>query len=269
VRTYASFTRNTSEPIKRLAHSRRFSQIVRRIASPLATDTVLDYGCGDAHLFTHFIGHPRLVGYDPIIPILSQASREVADAAFLTTDLRLLLEKYRGRCSLIYCTEVCEHLSDEALQTLFQNIKALSAPAARIVFGVPIETGLSGLLKVAYRMTMDSRRVGQTSLNAVAAALGRRIDRKLSGPGYYAHHTGFSHSRFRQTLELSDFRIQRTRCLPFSFAGTVLNNEVYFICQASDQGEGDQLQRVPPGTVQAEEGFTANENTSRFDQRAD
>jgi hypothetical protein len=93
VRTYASFTRNTSEPIKRLAHGRRFSQIVARIASPLATDTVLDYGCGDAHLFTHFLDHPRLVGYDPSLPILSQASSEVASAAFLTTDLQLILEQ--------------------------------------------------------------------------------------------------------------------------------------------------------------------------------
>ena len=208
---------------------------------------MLDYGCGDAHLFTHFLDHPRLVGYDPSPFILSQASPEVVGAAFLTTDLRQILEEYRGRCSLIYCTEVCEHLTDEARETLFQNIKTLAAPYARIVFGVPIETGLSGLLKVAYRMTMDGRRVGQTLPNAVASALGRKIDRKLTGPEYYAHHTGFNHSRFRHALELSGFRIQRTRCLPFWFAGTVLNNEVYFICRASDQSEDDQIAKNPTG----------------------
>jgi hypothetical protein len=247
VRTYASHTRGTSEPIKRLAHGRRFSQIVGRIASPLATDTVLDYGCGDAHLFTQFLDHPRLVGYDPSLSVLSQASPEVAGAAFLTTDLQLILEKYRGRCSLIYCTEVCEHLPDQALKALFQNIKTLTAPYARVVFGVPIETGLSGLLKIAYRLTMDGRRVGQTLPNAVASALGRKIERRLTGPEYYHHHTGFNHSRFRHALELSGFRIQRTRCLPFWFAGTVLNNEVYFICRAPDQSEDDQIAKNPTG----------------------
>jgi hypothetical protein len=247
VRTYASITRNTSEPIKRLAHGHRFSQIVGRIAAPLPDDTVLDFGCGDAHLFSHFLGHPQLVGYDPSDFVLSQASREVADAAFLTTDLGLILEKYRGRFSLIYCTEVCEHLPDEALETVFRNIKTLAASDARIVFGVPIETGLSGLLKVAYRMAMDSRRVGQTLPNAVAAALGRKIDRKLTGAEYYAHHTGFNHSRFRHALELSGFRIQITRCVPIWFAGTVLNNEVYFICRASDQDEDGRITKNPTG----------------------
>jgi hypothetical protein len=241
VRTYASFTRNTSEPIKRLAHGRRFSQIVRRIASPLPDDTVLDYGCGDAHLFTYFIDHPRLVGYEPNPFILSQASREVADAAFLTTDVQVLLEKYRGRCSLIYCTEVCEHLTDDAQETAFQNIRLLAAPQARIVFGVPVETGLSGLLKLAYRLSMDGRRVGQTVPNAVAAAFGKKIDRMLTGPGYYAHHTGFDHSRFRNALEIGGFRIEKIRCLPIWFAGTALNNEVYFICRASGQSENGMI----------------------------
>src|SRR6185295_10386147 len=115
--------------------------------------------------------------------------REVADAAFLTTDVQVLLEKYRGRCSLIYCTEVCEHLTDEALQTAFQNIRTLAAPQARIVFGVPVETGLSGLLKLAYRMSMDSRRIGQTLPNAVAATFGRKVDRMLAVSVYYAHPT--------------------------------------------------------------------------------
>jgi SAM-dependent methyltransferase len=247
VRTYASFTRNTSEPIKRLAHGRRFSQIVSRIASPLPGDTVLDYGCGDAHLFAHFLDHPRLVGYEPNPFILDQASREVADAAFLTTDVQALLEKYRGGCSLIFCTEVCEHLTDEALETAFNNIKLLAAPQARIVFGVPVETGLSGLLKLAYRMSMDSRRVGQTLPNAVAAAFGQKIDRMLAGPGYYAHHTGFDHSRFRSVLERSGFRIQRTRCLPIWFAGTAINNEVYFICQAPDQSRDAANASNPAG----------------------
>ena len=247
MRTYASFTRSTSEPIKRLAHSRRFSQIVSRIAAPLASDIVLDYGCGDAHLFTHFLDHPRLVGYEPVPSILSQASHEGAAAAFLTTDLRLMLDKDRGQFSLIYCTEVCEHLPDETLQTLFKNIRTLAAPHARIVFGVPIETGLSGLLKLAYRMTMDSRRVGYALPDAVAAAFGRKIDRRQTWPEYYHHHTGFSHSRFRRVLELSGFRIQRTRCLPFWFAGTVLNNEVYYICRVSDQSEDDQTAKNPTG----------------------
>jgi ribosomal protein L11 methylase PrmA len=51
-------------------------QVVDLIARPVEADTVLDYGCGDGHLFSYFIGQlsrTKLVGYDPDPKLLSQA----------------------------------------------------------------------------------------------------------------------------------------------------------------------------------------------------
>jgi len=146
--SYASYTRQTAEPIKAFAHSRRFRQAVRIIGA-LPTDTVLDYGCADAHLFSVLGAVKERVGYDPDPKMIAQVAPELRGKVQTFDNLDGLLGK--RRFSLIVCMEVCEHLTDKALQELLSNISTLAAPHARIVFGVPIETGLSGFLKALYR----------------------------------------------------------------------------------------------------------------------
>src|SRR4030095_7862212 len=96
VMEYADYTRNTTEPLKRIAHGRRYQQVVDLIARPVETDTVLDYGCGDGHLLSYFIGQlsrTNLVGYDPDQKLLSQASSAVSAGAQLTTDIDSLMSQ--------------------------------------------------------------------------------------------------------------------------------------------------------------------------------
>jgi 2-polyprenyl-3-methyl-5-hydroxy-6-metoxy-1,4-benzoquinol methylase len=136
--TYASYTRNTNEPLKRIAHGQRYEQLLQLIAAPLPNDKVLDYGCGDAHLFSHLIGEmaaANLVGYDPNAKLLAQADPAVTAGSCLTTDIDKLKAEHRRSFTLIYCVEVCEHLTDKALDELFDSITQLAAPYARIVFG--------------------------------------------------------------------------------------------------------------------------------------
>ena len=229
---YASYTRNTSEPLKRIAHKRRFAQVVELIAAPLETDTVLDYGCGDGHLFSYFVGRiPRekLVGYDPDPKLLAEASPDIVAGARLTGDIDALkLEKPFG-FSLIYCMEVCEHLTTKAMAELFLNIRAMTAVHGRIVIGVPIETGPSGFFKNLYRV---SKRMGYPAsvLNAFRSLVGAPIERMTTDVEWFGHHTGFRHTDFRRMLEDSGFRIHRTHHLPFPVLGGVFNNEIYFVC---------------------------------------
>src|ERR1700753_569704 len=161
---YASYTRNTAEPLKRIAHSRRYEQLLRLIAAPLPGDRVLDYGCGDGHLFLHLLGNvpsDRLVWYDPNADLLAQADPAVVTGSSLTTDMSRLKAEHGGWFSLIYCVEVCEHLTDKALDELSENISELAAPFARIIIGVPIETGPSGFLKAMYRTPHGHRQGGR------------------------------------------------------------------------------------------------------------
>jgi 2-polyprenyl-3-methyl-5-hydroxy-6-metoxy-1,4-benzoquinol methylase len=230
---YADYTRNTTEPLKRIAHGRRYQQVVNLIARPLETDTVLDYGCGDGHLFSYFIGQlsrTKLVGYDPDPKLLSQASSEVLAGAQLTTDIDELITEWRGAFSLIYCIEVCEHLTDKALVQLFRNIRTLAAPHARVIIGVPIETGPSGFLKALYRMS-KGRRQNASLEKAVRSLVSANIDREMTADEWFGSHTGFSHSNFRKSLQENKLEVQKTYHLPFPLMRTVMNNEIYFMCR--------------------------------------
>ena len=231
--TYASYTRGTTEPLKRLAHGRRFQQVLSLIATPLKTDVVLDYGCGDGHLFSAFVNRfsrVNLVGYDPNPILLAEASTEVRDGCYLTGDIEALKVERPHAFSLIYCMEVCEHLTDKAMDALLANIMALAAPNASIVFGVPIETGLSGFLKGIYRM-MRGGRQGASLPNSIKALLHLNIDRLTTDVEWFGSHTGFSHARFRTMLRSKGFEIRKTLHLPFPLLRSALNNEIYYVCR--------------------------------------
>jgi SAM-dependent methyltransferase len=229
---YASYTRNTVEPLKRIAHSRRYEQVLRLIAAPLPGDKVLDYGCGDGHLFSHLVGNvssDKLVGYDPNADLLAQADPAVVAGSSLTTDIDRLKAQHSSSFSLIYCIEVCEHLTDKALDELFENITGLAAPYARIIIGVPIETGPSGFLKGIYR-TAHGHRQGASITKAVQALFGLPIPRSVTDVEWYGPHTGFKHTRLRERLEDRGLLVKRSACLPFPLFGLALNNEIYFTC---------------------------------------
>jgi 2-polyprenyl-3-methyl-5-hydroxy-6-metoxy-1,4-benzoquinol methylase len=229
---YASYTRNTVEPLKRIAHGRRYEQLLRIIAAPLPGDKVLDYGCGDGHLFSHLVGDvppDRLVGYDPSAELLAQADPAVVTGSSLTTDINSLKAEHCRSFSLIYCIEVCEHLTDRALDELFGNITELAAPNARIIIGVPIETGPSGFLKAMYRVAHGHRQAASVT-KAVRALFGLRILRNVTDVEWYGDHTGFSHARLREKLDDCGLLIERSACLPFPLFGLVLNNEIYYAC---------------------------------------
>jgi 2-polyprenyl-3-methyl-5-hydroxy-6-metoxy-1,4-benzoquinol methylase len=230
--SYASYTRNTAEPLKRIAHGRRYEQLLRIIAAPFPEDKVLDYGCGDGHLFSHLIGNvppDRLVGYDPNGELLAQADPAVVTGSSLTTGISSLKAEHRRSFSLIYCIEVCEHLTDMALDELLENILELAAPDVRIIIGVPIETGPSGFLKAMYRTAHDHRQAASVT-KAVRALFGLPIPRNVTDVEWYGDHTGFSHTRLREKLEDCGLVVKRSVCLPFPWFGLAMNNEIYFSC---------------------------------------
>jgi trans-aconitate methyltransferase len=233
VSSYASYTRDTTEPLKSLAHKRRYHQVLNLIAPPLPLDSVLDYGCGDGHLFSflvHKFKRQNLVGYDPNPKLLAEAAPSVSAGAELTTDIDSLIGKRPSSFSLIYCMEVCEHLTDKSLDELLKRITVLAAPRARIIFGVPIETGPSGFLKSIYRAAHGGRQSASIA-QAFRALFNMKLERKVTDVEWYGAHTGFSHIRFRKILEQGGFRIIKTLHLPFPALRSVLNNEIYFVCQ--------------------------------------
>ena len=232
--SYASITRETTEPLKALAHRRRFAQAAR-IVDAKPTDVVLDYGCADGHFFTQLPQIPlsQLVGFDPNPALLAQMAPELKSAIKVYGDRETLVSENTGRFSLIICIEVCEHLTPAALEVLLQSIRELAAPAARIVFGVPIETGTSGFAKSLYRVSKGGRQ-GATLAKAFKALVGADIERQATDVEWYGHHTGFDDERFARLLGDSGFTIGSRAYLPFPMLRRLLNNEAYYVCRLKE-----------------------------------
>jgi hypothetical protein len=170
------------------------------------------------------------VGYDPDAALLDQAEPSIKANVTLYSDRRELLRGYAGHFTLIACVEVCEHLTPNALDELFTTLRALAAPGARVLIGVPIETGLSGFMKNLYRISQGGRQ-GADIRRAIRTLAGLPIERKPDRPGWYGSHIGFDHRVFRALLPQHGLRVTQTTCLPFPLLGEVVNNEIYHLCE--------------------------------------
>jgi SAM-dependent methyltransferase len=224
---YASHTSQTSEFFKSIAHSRRFDQASRIV--PLRSEMKLfDYGCGDGAFFenlSNFCPRQNLYGFDPWF--LDEMRFEGATTFSAVPDF---IDALAGAFDVIYCIEVCEHLTDAGNATVFANMKTLAKPGATFVFGVPIETGFSALAKNLYRCLKGGRQ-GATLARTWRTALSLPVERQWED-GWCGSHLGFSHRRFAQMLAAAGFTIERTHCLPLHVTGAIFNNEIYFVCRA-------------------------------------
>ena len=223
---YADRTRNTREFLKAIAHSRRLDQAVRIV--PIESgDRIFDYGCGDGAFFdqlSRYTAKENLFGYDPWL--LGEMTFEGATTFDAVPDF---IDTLAGTFDVVYCMEVCEHLSDAANAALLDNVARLGKPDAVFVFGVPIETGPSAVLKNLFRWWKGGRQ-GANPSRIWRTTFSLPVEREWVD-GWCGTHIGFDYRRFRETIAAHGFRIQRTVCLPLRGTSSVLNNEIYFVCR--------------------------------------
>ena len=133
-------------------------------------------------------------GFDP--ELLHEMTFE---GATTYDDTNQLIADHRGAFDIVFCMEVCEHLNSNAMFHSSSNIKTLVKPDATIVFGVPIETGLSGFVKNLYRWTRGGRQ-NATLGRAVKSLFGLWIPRACSPRGWIGSHLGFDARAFSKRL---------------------------------------------------------------------
>ena len=106
--------------------------------------------------------------------------------------------------------EVLEHCPGPAVQSALQDMARLIAPDGRVIISVPIETGLSFMLKYAVRTVAGWRRLSDyrhyerygfgDALRMIFATAGTRVPRPVySGGGFDFHsHYGFNWREIEQ-----------------------------------------------------------------------
>ena len=247
---YRDYTRNSTEFFKRLAHRTRLESAAAMV--PLSKDMkILDYGCGDGHLFSYLanqVPRTQLVGYEPFL--LDQMTEPDIRTH---SNVGELVALHRDSFDVVFCLEVCEHLTADAMIKLFRHIRECGKDSATYVFGVPIETGLSGFAKGIYR-TLKGGRQNATLGRSIKALISSSIPRAHDADGWIGSHTGFDTLYFIEQLRYGGFNVLHRRYLPWPWLGSLMNNEVYLICERNER------HRTAPSVVEPRPG-AANSST--------
>jgi len=119
---YRDYTRNSTEFLKRLVHGPRLREAAQMVA--ITSDTrVLDYGCGDGGLFDWLFertDHGNLYGFDPTL--LHEMDEYTKCRITTFSDANQLVENYVEYFDVVFCLEVCEHLSPSENRRCLLNI---------------------------------------------------------------------------------------------------------------------------------------------------
>lgn len=228
--SYAELTTESPSLLKRFSHSKRFD-IALELLEIEGNENILDYGTGDGFMLKKLLSeNPRnIVGYEPIKSQYKQLEQFVrglrAENVNIVSDLSCI-EAYRF--DKICCLEVLEHLTEVNQSFVLTSIKnLLKDDGGEVVVSVPIEVGLSGLLKNIARYFLRQTHPNSTILNVIKSFFGQRIDR--GDADYIPSHIGFNHKDLEKIICSVGFEIERKHFSPFRELRGLINSQVFFV----------------------------------------
>jgi len=226
---YSDLTTNNPSFLKRFSHARRFDLALELLAVD-GEDNILDYGTGDGFMLRklHSRTRGRIVGYEPMedrFVQLQEAVRDIPGDRVSVSDDPCHLTM--GRFDKICCLEVLEHLNEDGQRSVLSSIDSLLEDAGLVVVSVPIEVGVSGLLKNLARWVLGQKEPEAGAMNILKSFLGMKIDRR--GAPYILSHIGFDYHALKRLFPSTGFRIRKVCYSPFKGLGRFLNSQVFFV----------------------------------------
>lgn len=230
------------------SHGSRF-RLAAELARAAGGSRLLDYGCGDGTFMALTQGAFSLaVGADVDRAQLDDCRARLGHLAGLafvhTADLDA--PAHAGAYDAVTCMEVLEHCPEAERIRVLDRLRALVAPAGRVIISVPIEIGPALLGKqlvralAAWRGHGDYRhRETYTPRELLAAALSRadlararyRVETP-AGPFEYCGHKGFDWRTLEGEVR-ARFAVERRLFTPLPALGRFGNSQVWFVCRAT------------------------------------
>lgn len=229
---YEAYTYNDPNLIKRWLHRDRFNYALK-ILDLKKEDKFLDYGAGDGHFLKILAEKNKsgdFTGYEPYSGMFKQGQEKLKETKikFYNQWEEVKKNKYDKICSL----DTCEHLTDQDLEILFNNINSLLSEGGIFLVTVPIETGLPALIKNSYRYLKKKNYDNLNFKNYIKSILGLKIERKVGlidkNIKYIFSHIGFDGQEFELKLA-KFFKLEKKISKPFPFLGNFLNNTRYYL----------------------------------------
>ncbi|WP_058997217.1 class I SAM-dependent methyltransferase [Leptolyngbya sp. NIES-2104] len=223
------------------SHRSRFEAAAKLIGQGQHFD-LLDYGCGDgtfvtmiAPRFAHVVGTD--INRHQIEDCQARLSTINNARFYLTSELNTVRQLF----DRIVCMETLEHCPEPIVDGVLQDIQRLCKPQGKIIISVPIETGLTFLIKLVFRTLAAWRGLSEykyyesyslsNALRMIFSTENTVVERPIYGlPDSPQHsHYGFNWKRCRLQVE-KYFTIEEVCFSPVNRLNGIVSSQVWFIC---------------------------------------
>lgn len=225
---YSKLTIKNKNFIKRISHSKRY-EYCQKIILKYKPNNVLDFGTGDGEFikFIFKIKNIKIIGYEPDEDLYLQANNNLKK---IKNKIRLIqnlkgLKKFSF--DMICVNEVLEHLNKKNLNKCFKEINQLLKKDGILVISVPIEVGLSSLLKNFIRIITNQKHNHTTLKNIIKSFLYLKI--KRPNINYNDSHIGFNYIEFIKLIKKKNYFIQEKIFSPMPKLKGFLNSQIYLV----------------------------------------
>ena len=141
---------------------------------------------------------------------------------------------YSNFFDIICINEVFEHLNIKEQKKVFINLKRISRQNCKLIISVPIEVGLSSLLKNLARIAISQTHSNTNFFNIVKGLLYLKIERP--NKKYNHSHIGFNYLNFIDFLKnIQKIDIIDLHYSPFNILRGLINSQVYIIAKFNEK----------------------------------
>ena len=241
---YAEKQLHCKSSVIAFSHRARFLKALELVGAD-PHGRLLDYGSGDG-TFLSLLGSrfASSVGADIAADQVADCRKRFSEVPNVTfCELRdLVAPEHLAAYKVVICMEVLEHCPPSAVTSALGDMRRLVAPGGTVVISVPVETGLSFLLKSAVRTVAGWRRLSDyrhyerysvgDALRMTFATARTRVNRPVySGDGFDFHsHYGFNWRQIEEEVR-KVMTVERITFSPFTHLGGFLNSQAWMICR--------------------------------------
>jgi 2-polyprenyl-3-methyl-5-hydroxy-6-metoxy-1,4-benzoquinol methylase len=231
---YKKATYDSANIFRRLSHRARF-KIGLDLLSDIDHCAVLDFGCGDGYFLKALAAQNEgkqisFVGLEKYAAVYMNDDFKRDNLLFLYDDTALdnhILNN--GKFNYITCFEVLEHCHSNVQTDILQKLGHYLKPDGKIILSVPIEIGVTALLKNIFRFRWSAKKrfAGYTLKNILKSTFYMPISDYRSQNIYFTH-MGFD---YRQLVKIINnyFTIEQKTYTPLHKMNHILNSQVFFI----------------------------------------
>jgi len=230
---YSNQTINNSSFIKRFSHNKRFQNTIK-LLSPKNDDKILDYGTGDGYILNQLYNkniYCEIIGYEPFENkelLINYKNHKTIKIINSVKDISTKFNK-------ISCFEVLEHLTEKNQEIELQQMSKLLEENGKIIISVPLEKGISSLLKNIIRILLKQQHSNTNYSTIIKSLFGIKFDRGSNK--YISNHIGFYYNDLEMIFKKVNLKIEKRLFSPINLFSSILNSQVFYILEKDNKNE--------------------------------